>query len=120
MKRLSAQAGSAGSGGSGTAVRSTGNNRGDPSYGAKIAAKIRSNTNYNMSDMVAGNPEVVFQIDLLPDGYLRGQVRKLKSSGIQGFDDAVAKGIEKAQPFPRDSSGAAATSLDLHYKMKEE
>jgi len=44
----------------------------------------------------------------------------LKSSGIQGFDDAVAKGIEKAQPFPRDSSGAAATSLVLHYKMKEE
>ena len=120
MQRLSAQAGATGSGGSGTAARSTGNNRGDPSYGAKIAAKIRSNTVYNVPDMVAGNPEVVYQIDLLPDGYLRGPARKLKSSGIQAFDDAVAKGIDKAQPFPRDSSGAAATSLDLHYKMKEE
>ena len=120
MQRMAAQAGATGSGGNGTAARSTGNNRGDPSYGAKIAAKIRSNTNYNVSDTIAGNPEVVYQIELLPDGYLRGPVRKLKSSGIQGFDDAVAKGIEKAQPFPRDSSGAAATSLDLHYKMKEE
>ncbi|MFZ6687049.1 cell envelope integrity protein TolA [Undibacterium sp. SXout11W] len=120
MQRLSAQAGATGSGGNGTAARSTGNNRGDPSYVAKIAAKIRSNTNYNVSDAIAGNPAVDYQIDLLPDGYLRGPVRKLKSSGIQGFDDAVAKGIEKAQPFPRDSSGAAATSLVLHYKMKEE
>ncbi|MBC3861900.1 cell envelope integrity protein TolA [Undibacterium jejuense] len=120
MQRLSAQAGATGSGGNGTAARSTGNNRGDPSYVAKIAAKIRSNTNYNVSDAVVGNPAVDYQIDLLPDGYLRGPVRKLKSSGIPGFDDAVAKGIEKAQPFPRDSSGAAATSLVLHYKMKEE
>ena len=120
MRRLSAQAGATGSGGSGTAARSTGNNRGDPSYVAKIAAKIRSNTIYNVSDSVAGNPAVDYQIDLLPDGYLRGPVRKLKSSGIQAFDDAVAKGIEKAQPFPRDNSGAAAASLTLHYKMKEE
>jgi hypothetical protein len=31
-----------GSGGTGTAAKSTGNNRGDPSYMAKIAAKVRS------------------------------------------------------------------------------
>jgi len=40
MQRLSAQAGATGSGGNGTAARSTGNNRGDPSYVAKIAAKF--------------------------------------------------------------------------------
>ncbi|MEB0140030.1 MULTISPECIES: cell envelope integrity protein TolA [unclassified Undibacterium] len=123
MSRLNAQAGvsaAGGNGSNGTAAKSTGNNRGDPSYGATIAAKIRANTIYNVPDMVAGNPAVDYHIELLPDGSLRGPIRKLKSSGIPGFDEAVAKGIEKSQPFPKDKSGNAAVNLDLHYKMKEE
>lgn len=116
MQRLNAQAGS---GGSGTAARSTGNNRGDPSYAAKIAAKIRSNTNFSGADSASGNPTVEFRIELLPGGLLRGPARKLKSSGNQAFDDAVAKGIEKSAPFPADKSGEYPT-LDLIYKMKEE
>lgn len=120
MQRLSAQAGVTGSGGTGTAAKSTGNNRGDPSYMAKIAAKVRSNTIYSGVDSVAGNPTVEYRIELIPDGSLRGAIKKLKSSGNLAFDDAVAKGIEKSAPFPKDKNGQVPGTLDFAYKMKEE
>lgn len=120
MQRLSAQAGVTGSGGTGTAAKSTGNNRGDPSYMAKIAAKVRSNTIYSGVDAVAGNPTVEYRIELIPDGSLRGAIKKLKSSGNLAFDDAVAKGIEKSAPFPKDKNGQVPGTLDFAYKMKEE
>lgn len=120
MQRMTNQAANTGSGGSGVVAKSTGNNRGDPSYIAKIAAKVRSNTNFSAVDSTAGNPTVEYHIDLLPDGSLRGAIRKLKSSGIPSFDEAVAKGIEKSAPFPRDKSGEVPPSLELVYRMKEE
>ena len=122
MQRVTAQAGTVGTGGNGgngSVARSTGNNRGDPGYAAKIAAKIRSNTNFSGADATPGNPTVEYRIELLPGGLLRGPARKLKSSGIPAFDDAVAKGIEKSAPFPADKTGEYPT-LDLIYKMKEE
>ena len=116
MKRL---AGQAGSGGSGDAAKSTGNNRGDPSYAGKVVAKIRSNSSYFASGSSANNQTVEFRIFLLPDGTLRGAIRKLKSSGVPEFDDAIERAIEKSQPFPRDSKGVVPESMDISNKMKE-
>lgn len=119
MRRMTGQATAAGSGGSGDAAKSTGNNRGDPSYAARIAAKVRSNTVFNATDNSSGNPTVEYRIELIPDGSLRGPIRKLKSSGVPGFDEAVEKGIEKSVPFPKDKSGNPPDSIVLIYKMKE-
>jgi colicin import membrane protein len=119
MRRLNGQAATTGSGGNGDAPKSTGNNRGDPSYAAKVSAKIRSNSNYNSSDNSSNNPTVEYRIDLLPDGTLRGAIRKLKSSGVPGFDEAVERAIDKSQPFPKNNSGAVPESMILVYKLKE-
>ena len=119
MLRLTGQAGTTGSGGTGDAAKSTGNNRGDPSYAARIAAKVRSNTVFNATDNSSGNPTVEYRIELILDGSLRGPIRKLKSSGVPGFDEAVEKGIEKSIPFPKDKSGDVPASIVLIYKMKE-
>ncbi len=119
MRRLAGQAGNTGSGGTGDAAKSTGNNRGDASYAARIAAKVRSNTVFNASDTSSNNPTVEYRIDLLPDGSLRGAIRKLKSSGVPAFDDAVEKAIEKSLPFPRDKSGEVPASIVYVHKMKE-
>lgn len=126
MRRLTGQASSSantsavtGSGGNGDAAKSTGNNRGDPSYAAKIAAKVRSNTVFNATDNSSNNPTVEYRIDLLPDGSARGAVRKLKSSGVPAFDDAVEKAIEKSLPFPRDKSGQVPSSIVYVHRMKE-
>lgn len=69
---------------------------------------------------MAGNPTVEYRIELIPDGSLRGAIKKLKSSGNLAFDDAVAKGIEKSAPFPKDKNGQVPGTLDFAYKMKEE
>jgi len=103
LKRLTSQI--AGSGGSGDAVKSTGNNRVDASYAGKIAAKIKSNMNYLGSDNIAGNPTAEFRIDLFPDGSIRGSPHKTKSSGVPLFDEAVERAIIKSVPYPADKSG---------------
>jgi len=103
IKRLASQV--AGPGGTGDAVKSTGNNRVDPSYAGKIAAKIKSNMNYVGPDNVAGDPTAEFRIDLFPDGSVRGSPRKTKSSGVPLFDDAVERAIIKSVPYPADKSG---------------
>jgi colicin import membrane protein len=119
MRRLTGQASVTGTGGTGDAARSTGNNRGDPSYAARIAAKVRSNTVFNTTDNSNLNPTVEYRIELLPDGTLRGAIRKLKSSGVPEFDDAVEKAIEKSTPFPRDKSGEVPSSIVYVHRMKE-
>jgi colicin import membrane protein len=122
MRRLTGQASAVGNGSinsTGDAAKSTGNNRGDPSYAARIAAKVRANTVSTVSDNTSNNPTVEYRIELLPDGSLRGAIRKLKSSGILRFDEEVESGIRNAAPFPKDKSGSVPGSIDLVYKMKE-
>lgn len=119
MRRLNGQVVKSGSGGLGDALKSTGNNRGDPSYNAKVAAKIKANTIYVVNDTSSNNPTVEFVIQLFPDGSLKGPIKKTKSSGVLAFDEAVEKAIEKSQPFPRDKSGEVPGSLNLVHRMKD-
>ncbi|MBC3874626.1 cell envelope integrity protein TolA [Undibacterium sp. LX15W] len=119
MRRLNGQVVKSGSGGLGDALKSTGNNRGDPSYNAKVAAKIKANTIYVVNDTSSNNPTVEFVIQLFPDGSLKGPIKKTKSSGVPAFDEAVEKAIEKSQPFPRDKSGEVPGSLNLVHRMKD-
>lgn len=119
MRRLNGQVLKSGSGGVGDALKSTGNNRGDPSYNAKVAAKIKANTIYLVNDASANNPTVEFVINLFPDGSLKGPVKKSKSSGNPAFDEAVEKAIDKSQPFPRDKSGEVPSSLTIVHRMKD-
>ncbi|MES2072690.1 MAG: cell envelope integrity protein TolA [Pseudomonadota bacterium] len=119
MRRLNGQAATTGSGGSGDAAKSTGNNRGDPSYAAKVKAKILSNLSYSGSDTSGNNPTAEYSIDLLPDGTLRGGIRKLKSSGIPAYDEAVERAIDKSQPLPKDKSGVVPPNMTIVFKLNE-
>jgi len=112
------QLANAGSGGNGAAEKSTGNNRGDPSYAAKLSSIVKTNTSYTGTAL--GNPQVEYSISLLPDGSLRGAIRKIKSSGDLAFDEAVARAIERSAPFPKDKSGQVPANFTLTQKMKEE
>ncbi|GAA4026017.1 cell envelope integrity protein TolA [Actimicrobium antarcticum] len=115
MKRITGVA--VGTGGTGDAPKSQGP-RGDPSYIQKVGAKIKSNTVFNGAETVEGNPAVEYAVELLPDGSLRG-MRKLKSSGVPGFDEAVRRAIEKSQPFPADKSGTAPSGFTVSHKPKD-
>ncbi|QAU35261.1 cell envelope integrity protein TolA [Janthinobacterium sp. 17J80-10] len=120
LKRMTDAAGAvAGSGGTGTAAKSQGM-RGDPSYAAKIAAKIKSNTQYPVPPDLQGNPAVEYDVQLFPDGSLRGAPRKVKSSGIPAFDEAVRRAIELSAPFPADKSGSVPAAFPVIHKPKEQ
>jgi colicin import membrane protein len=117
IKRMTSQI--VGTGTTGDAVKSTGNNRVDAGYAGRIAAKIKSNMVYVGSENSSDNPTVDFRIDLFPDGSLRGPPKKTKSSGVAAFDDAVERAITKSAPYPADSSGNVPTTIPLTYRLRD-
>lgn len=122
MRRLTGKMGGAGrggTGGQGTAARSTGDNRFASSYAKQIEAKIKSNTTYAVPAGLGGNPEVVYVVELLPDGTLRRPPTRKKSSGLPGFDQAVFRAIEKSAPFPRDKDGKVPKEITVTHKPKD-
>jgi len=107
-----------GTGGSGDAAKSQGG-RADASYVQRIAAKIKSNIAFIVPEGLQGNPPVEYEVRLLPDGSVAG-MRKLQSSGVPGFDEAVARAIERSQPYPRDKSGTVPSSFIGIHKPKDQ
>jgi len=117
MRRLT---GAVGSGGNGEAAKTQGSGRAtDPSYADKIRSKIRSNTTFAVPDGLSGNPAAEVDVELLPDGSVRG-MRLSKSSGLPGFDEAVKRAIERSQPFPPDKSGRVPSSITISSKPKDQ
>ena len=64
----------------------------------KIRAKIRGNI--ILPQDIPGNPEAIFDVTILPTGELL-TVRKRKSSGHAGYDEAVERAIMKSSPLPQ-------------------
>lgn len=116
MKRIAG--GTAGTGGTGDAARSQGG-RADAGYAARVSAKIKSNIVFSVPESLSDNPPVEYVIDLLPDGSIAG-IRKTRSSGVPGFDEAVRRAIEKSQPFPKDKTGSVPSSIVGTHRPKDQ
>lgn len=114
MRRLTGQAGS---GGSGTAAKSSAP-RSDPGYAAAIASVIKSNSSYAGDTDVPGNPKVVFHVEQLPTGEIIA-VRKTKSSGIPEFDRAIENAINKTKLLPKKKDGTVDRSIEVGFSMKD-
>jgi colicin import membrane protein len=67
---------------------------------------------------MAGNPKASFRVEQLPTGEIIS-VRKIKSSGVAAFDDAVEKGIIKSSPLPKKKDGTVERSLVVDFSMKD-
>ncbi|GIZ53844.1 energy transducer TonB [Noviherbaspirillum aridicola] len=115
MKRMT---GAVGTGGNGDAPKSQGG-RASSEYAGRIGAKIKSNITFIAPEGLPGNPPVEYEVRLLPDGSVAG-MRKLKSSGVPGFDEAVARAIERSQPFPKDSNGSVPSTFIGIHKPKDQ
>ena len=89
-------------------------------YTDKIKSKIRGNVNKTLcSD---GNPELQFNVGLLPTGELSGPPKLVKSSGSAACDDAVERAIAASQPLPLPSDPAIYAkfrNLNLKFKPNE-
>jgi colicin import membrane protein len=107
----------AGSGTSGSAEKSTAP-RIDKGYTAAITTKVKGNTSYAGSLDEPGNPTASFRVEQLPTGEIIS-VKKMKSSGVPSFDDAVEKGITKSSPLPKKKDGTVERSLLIEFHMKD-
>ena len=89
-------------------------------YKAKIQAKIRGNVNKTLC--ADGNPELRFEIGLLPTGQLSGTPKITKSSGSSACDDAVERAIIASEPLPLPSDPNLFSSfrnLNLKFRPNE-
>lgn len=87
----------------------------------KIKAKIRGNVNKMLCG--DGNPQLVFEITLLPTGDLQGNPDLIKSSGSATCDDAVERAILQSQPLPLPSDAnlrGQFRNLTLKFRPKDE
>ena len=115
MRRITGAAGNPTS--TGKAEKSTAP-RNDPGYSAAITAKVKGNTSYAGSLDEPGNPTATFRVEQLPTGEIIN-VKKIKSSGVPSFDDAVEKGINKSSPLPKKKDGTVERSLVIEFHMKD-
>ena len=73
-------------------------------YQNKIRTKIRGNVNKSLCG--DGNPELKFDIGLLPTGQLSGSPKLIKSSGNVACDEAVERAIMASEPLPLPSDSS--------------
>jgi len=86
----------------------------------KIQAKIRGNVNKSLCG--AGNPELKFEIGLLPTGELSDNPSLVKSSEITACDEAVERAIIASQPLPLPSDATLFSqfrNLKLTFKPND-
>jgi colicin import membrane protein len=115
LKRLQAIAGEPGSG---DAERSSGP-KFDSTYGMKIAARIKRNTNFSASNAVPGNPTIEYELELLPDGSVKN-IKILRESGYPAFDEAVKRAVYSTAPFEREpATGKVPASITVRQRLKE-
>ncbi|MEO6117899.1 MAG: TonB C-terminal domain-containing protein [Methylotenera sp.] len=86
-------------------------------YKSKISAKIRGNVNKTLCG--DGNPELKFDIGLLPTGQLSGNPKLIKSSGNSACDEAVERAIMASEPLPLPSDGSLFSQFrNLNLKFR--
>jgi colicin import membrane protein len=87
-------------------------------YMARINGKIKRLIN-NQACLPLGNPEVRFDVTLMPTGELLMDPRLAKSSGNGACDQAIERAILRAQPLPLPPDPALFSQFrDLHLKFR--
>jgi colicin import membrane protein len=91
--------------------------KGDAHWITRTAARIRANAIFN-AENVDENPAVEYAVDLDPAGGVIS-VRKLRASGLPGFDEAVERAIRKSEPFAPDSSGKVPRNFVIQHRLRD-
>jgi colicin import membrane protein len=87
-------------------------------WGNKIGAKIRGNI--VLPPNIEGNPEAVFEVNLLPTGEVIGEARLKRSSGNPALDAAIERAILKSSPLPPpDDPAVFMRVLEIKYRPYE-
>jgi len=88
------------------------------SWTDKIRDKIRGHIFLPLP--IAGNPEAIFDVVLLPTGDVLGTPRLRRSSGDPGYDKAVLNAILKSSPLPLpEDPKVFRRDLELRFRPQE-
>jgi colicin import membrane protein len=90
----------------------------DPSYIARLRAHILQNIFYSVPPDLRGNPTAEFWVEQSQKGEVIS-VRLVKGSGLPGYDEAVARAIERSSPLPKPQDGTLVPSFRLIFRPKD-
>lgn len=100
-------------------LRAAANKRGLASWGDKIRSKVRSNV--ALPPSIQGNPEAIFELNLLPTGEVMQPVKLKKSSGNANLDAAIERAILKSSPLPKpEDPNVFQRVIEIKYRPFEE
>lgn len=80
-----------------------------------MIALIRPRIVFGVPDSTPSSVYAEFQVDLLPTGEILA-VRKLKASGLPGYDEAVERAIHRTDPFPRKRDGTVERTVIIRFR----
>ena len=85
-------------------------------YPGRIVARLKPNL--VLTDSIPGNPAVEVEINCGSDGTIIG--RKIsKKSGVQAWDDAVLRAIDRTGKLPVDTNGKAPNSITIAWRPQD-
>jgi colicin import membrane protein len=110
-------AGSAGgtAGGSARGTAAAGAGGGDAGYVGQLVALIRPRIVFAVPENTPASVYADFQVDLLPTGEILA-VRRLRASGLPGYDEAVERAIRRTDPFPRKRDGTVERTVIIRFR----
>lgn len=86
-------------------------------YAGLIRSRVQARIRFDPS-RAAHNPEVVFIVEQLPTGEI-SLIRKIKSSGVPAWDEAVERAIRASDPLPKKKDGTVERVLELRFRPLE-
>ena len=88
---------------------------GDATYAGQLIALIRPRIVFAVPEQTPASVYAEFQVDLLPTGEILA-VKKLKASGLAGYDEAVERAIRRTDPFPRKRDGTVERTVIIRFR----
>ena len=101
-------------GSSGNAAISAGPAAAD--YAGRIRARIRSNIAYSGDS--SANPTALVEVRTSPDGTIINR-RLLRASGVDAWDEAALKAIDKTEKLPANSEGKVPPVLEISIRPRD-
>ena len=116
LKRIAGMAGMGGNGAANSTSTSLKGSGPSAGYAGRIVARIKPNIVF--TDDLRSNPRVEVEIRISPSGDILS-TRITQSSGVQSWDDAVVRAIQKTEVLPKDIDGSIPTSMQIGFRPKD-
>lgn len=111
IQRAAGLAGSSGAQGNATVARGP-----SASYGAKVVSAVKPNIIF--TGRVSNNPAATVEVKTAPSGEIIGR-RLVRSSGVQAWDEAVLRAVDRTGFLPLDENGSIPSPLQIKFRPND-